>query len=92
MECPQQEENGTVWAVDRFPSLICPIRLKGGWSSRGEAMVSSSHSLHTHLSLARHLNASIEEFIKIITELSRGCSQLTGLAPGGMDHFPSRLV
>lgn len=47
---------------------------------------------HTHLRLARHLNASIKEFVEIIAELSGGCSQLPTLAAGGVYHLPSRLV
>lgn len=57
-----------------------------------KAQVSGTHHLCTHLRLASHLNASIQELIKVITELSRSSRQLSTLTPCGVDDFPSRLV
>lgn len=57
-----------------------------------ETQVSSTNHLPTHLCLASHLNAGIQELVKVITEFSRSGCQLSTLAPCGMDDFPSRLV
>lgn len=54
-------------------------------------MSNRSH-LPTYLCLASHLNASIQELIEVITELSRSSRQLSTLAPRGVDDLPSRLV
>lgn len=84
--------------MDRFPVPICPIGLEDGLSLREVRVSSRLHPphpntyTHTHLSLACHLNASIEELIEIVTELPGGRSQLPALPAGGMDHFPSGLV
>lgn len=54
--------------------------------------MSNTHHLPTYLRLASHLNASIQELIKVITELSRSGCQLSTLASRGVDDFTSRLV
>ena len=42
--------------------------------------------------MSSHLDAGIQELIKVFAELS-GCNgQLTAGTPGGMDHVPCRLV
>lgn len=83
-----------VWAAHSFPAPICHLAAgddDGPPELRG-ARVNSTQPHQPHLSLARHLNAGIEEFIEIITELPGGCSQLSALAPSGVDHLPRRLV
>lgn len=57
-----------------------------------EAQESNANRLPTYLRLASHLNASIQELIKVITELSGSSCQLSTLASRGVDDFPSRLV
>lgn len=46
----------------------------------------------TDLSVARHLQASIQELVKVLAELSRSDCQLAAGSSGGMDHLPRRLV
>lgn len=41
----------------------------------------------TNLSVPSHLDASIQELIKVLAELSRGHSQLAAGASGGVDHL-----
>lgn len=57
-----------------------------------EAQMSGTNRLPTHLCLASHLNACIQELVKVITELPRSGRQLSTLPPCGMDDFPGRLV
>lgn len=42
--------------------------------------------------MTSHLNAGIQEFIKVMAELSRGHSQLAAGASSGSHHLACRLV
>lgn len=59
---------------------------------QGEEAQGSNANRLPYLRLASHLNASVQELIKVITELSGSSRQLSTLAPRGVDDFPSRLV
>lgn len=78
--------------VYRILFLTHPAALSWTVYLNREAQMSSTDHLPTHLGLASHLNASIQELVKVITELSGSGCQLPTLAPCGMDDFPSRLV
>lgn len=81
-----------MWLVYRMLSPTRPAALRWRIYQGEEAQGSNANRLPAYLRLASHLNASIQELIKVITELSGSSRQLSTLAPRGMDDFPSRLV
>ncbi|TNN57043.1 hypothetical protein EYF80_032764 [Liparis tanakae] len=46
----------------------------------------------TYLGVSCHLNASIQELIKVLAELPRGGRQLVARSPGGVDDLACRVV
>lgn len=46
----------------------------------------------TYLGVSRHLNASIQELIKVLAELPRGRSQLAARSTRGVDDLACRVV
>ena len=64
---------------------------KCGLNSRQGLETFKSRKLN-HLSVSRHLDACVQELVKVLAELSGSVSQLAAGAPGCMDHLPSGVV
>lgn len=55
-------------------------------------LLGSSTVNDTYLSVSGHLNASVQELVKVLAEFPRSHGQLAAGTPGGVDHVPCGVV